>query len=93
MPRARIKSVKNKAGNKIIVVVASNKKAKKYDIQYSTNKRFKNNRRKQKVSSSVTLKKLKKGKKYYIRARLVYEQNGKNIYGRWSKVKAVKVKR
>ena len=39
-----------------------------------------------------TIKKLKK-KKYYVQVRAYRTVNGKKIYGDWSKVKSVKVKK
>ena len=39
-----------------------------------------------------TLKKLKKGKKYYVRVRIYKVVNGNKIYSSWSTVKSVKVK-
>ena len=42
--------------------------------------------------TKVSLKKLKK-KKYYIRIRAFKKENNKNIYGKWSKVKKIKVKK
>lgn len=62
--------------------------AKKYQIQYSTSKKFK----KKVVTKTTkklkyTIKKLAKGKTYYIRVRGI---NGKEV-GKWSKVKKVKI--
>lgn len=42
------------------------------------------------VNVKVVIKKLKKGKKYYFRARAYKEINGVITYGEWSKVKASK---
>lgn len=66
--------------------------AKGYQIRYATNKKFKkavirNSR------LSYTIKKLKKGKTYYVEVR-AYVKSGKNkVYGKWSKVKKVKIKK
>lgn len=66
--------------------------AKGYQIRYATNKKFKkavirNSR------LSYTIKKLKKGKTYYVEAR-AYVKSGKNrVYGKWSKTKKVKIKK
>lgn len=66
--------------------------AKGYQIRYATNKKFKkavirNSR------LSYTIKKLKKGKTYYVEAR-AYVKSGKNkVYGKWSKAKKVKIKK
>ncbi len=59
-----------------------------YQIQYSTSKSFKSPKTIKIASQktcSKTIKKLKSGKKYYIRIRAYKTVNGKNIYGNWSK--------
>ena len=45
-----------------------------------------------KSSKKTTIKKLTKGKKYYVRLRTYKTVNGKKIYSDWSAVKNVKVK-
>lgn len=69
---------------------------KGYQIQYSSNKKFKKNNKsvtvtKQKTTKA-TVKKLKSKKKYYVRVRTYKTVNGKKIYSSWSKVKSVKTK-
>lgn len=44
-------------------------------------------------STSVTLRKLKKKKTYFIRIRAYKIADGKKVYGKWSSVKKVKVKK
>ena len=81
------------------------KKAKKsesvsgYQIQYSTDKKFKKNVRTKKCGkkrNSLTVSKLKAKKKYYVRMRKFrnVKKDGKKsrIYGSFSKVKKVKVR-
>lgn len=66
-----------------------------YQVQYSTSKKFKKAKTKLVSKSSaagVTLKKLKSGKKYYIRVRAYKNVNGKKVYGKYSNVKQIKVK-
>jgi len=67
-----------------------------YEVQYSTSKKFTKKTTKtvkvKKSSKKTTVKKLKKGKKYYVRIRTYKTVNGKKIYSDWSKVKNVKVK-
>ena len=67
---------------------------KGYQIQYSSDKKFKKNNKsvtvtKQKTTKA-TVKKLKSKKKYYVRVRTYKTVNGKKIYSSWSKVKSVK---
>ena len=91
---------------KIKGVVAKNQKKSKvkvtwkkvpnslgYQIQYATNKKFKKAKKKTVKSTFVTLKKLKKKKTYFIRIRAYKIADGKKVYGKWSSVKKVKVKK
>ena len=64
-----------------------------YQIQYAPNKKFKKAKSKTVKSSSVTLKKLKKKKTYFVRVRAYKLANGKKVYGKWSSVKKVKIKK
>lgn len=75
-------------------------KANGYQIEYSTSGKFKNkkvlniNENKKK---SITIKRLKSNKKYYVRQRIyiidIYKTKpNKKYYGKWSKTKVVKVK-
>lgn len=69
------------------------KDASGYQVQYALNKKFTKGRKTKSTSSiSITLKKLKRKRIYYIRVRAYKRINGKKIYGPWSKVKKCKVK-
>lgn len=71
-----------------------------YEIQYSTNKKFKKAVKtvtiKNNKKNVKTIKKLKRGKKYYVRIRTYknVSSNGQiiRVYSDWSKKKSVKVK-
>ncbi len=68
-----------------------------YEVQYSTSKKFtkkatKTVTIKKSKTKKTTIKKLTKGKKYYVRVRTYKTVNGKKIYSAWSSVKNVKVK-
>lgn len=67
-----------------------------YEIQYSTDKKFKKNTKTVKIkkgsATSKTISKLKKNKKYYVRVRAYKYQNKKYARSSWSKVKSIKVK-
>ena len=67
-----------------------------YQVQYSTDKKFKKNVKNvvigKKQTTKQTIKKLKTGKKYYVRIRSYKKINGKKYYGIWSSKKTVKVK-
>lgn len=88
---ARVTKVMAKNSKKKAIVVKYKKatNAKKYKIQYTTDKTFKKGV-KTKITSKLTytLKKLKKGEKYYVRVCAI---NGK-LQGAWSAKKKVKIK-
>jgi hypothetical protein len=69
--------------------------AYKYQIQYSTSKKFKTGKTKSKISAktSYTITKLKNNTTYYVRVRAYRYQFGYRVYGKWSKEKKVKLKK
>ena len=80
---------------KFTVQWKKDKKADGYQVQYSTDKKFKKNVKSVNVSkknTKATVKKLKKGKTYRVRVRSYKKINGKKYYSGWGKVKSVKVK-
>lgn len=69
-----------------------------FQIQYSTNKKFKKKATvtktvKKKSASSLTVKKLKSKKTYYVRVRTYQTVNGKDYCSVWSKSKKVTTKK
>ena len=69
-------------------------KAKGYQIQYALDRKFKKSGKIKKTAKvSYIIKKLKKKKTYYIRVRAYVINNGKKVYGSWSKTKKIKIKR
>lgn len=85
--QAKIKSAENKQKQSITLLLSKAENAKKYEICYAANKAFKKAKTKTAKNLRCTLKNLKKGKTYYIKARAV---DGK-MKGKWSKVCRVKV--
>ncbi len=94
--RQTLKSLKAKKGKKLTVSWKKDKRATGYQIQYSTDKKFKKGVKtaplvKNCKTVSKTISKLKAGKKYYVRVRSYkkVKVNGKNsiLYGAWSKGK------
>lgn len=68
-----------------------------YEVQYSTSKKFtkKNTKTvtlKKSKTKKATVRKLTKGKKYYVRVRAYKTVSGKKLYGSWSVIKSVKIK-
>ena len=92
LPKVNLRVSKHKKGRKLVVRWNAVKGAKGYQLQYALNKKFKKKKSIQTKKTKYTIKKLKKKKTYYIRVR-AYKMNGKKkVYGKWSKVKAVKRK-
>ncbi len=94
----KIKQVKVKAeAKKLKISWKKTANVKGYEIWYSTGKKFKKSSTKKilvkkQKNTSVTVKKLKKGKTYYVKIRTYTVVDGKKVYGKWSKVIAQKVK-
>ncbi len=88
-----LKSVKAGGKGKIVVKWKKSTAAKGYQLQYSTSKKFKSKKTKTTNKTSLTIKKLKKKKTYYIRVRAYKTVNGKKSYGKWSSVKKIKIKK
>lgn len=100
-PKKQKASVKTLAGKKIKVQWKKDAGATGYQVQYSTNKKFKKGVKtvtvKKKGMSAKTISRLKKGKTYYVRVRSYKSiQTGrktKALYGAWSAtVKSKKIK-
>ena len=95
MPTTTIISVK--AQNKAFTVKWKKKSSiTGYQIQYSTNSKFKKGNKSIKIKSAKTVSKkitkLKSNKKYYVRIRTYKIVNKKTYYSSWSKKKNVTTK-
>lgn len=90
--KAKIVSVTKKGNNKCSIKLKKVNKAAGYQIVYSTDKSFKKNVKKMTVKNvNATIKKLKKGKKYYFKARaFTKSSSGSVVYGSYSSVKIKK---
>lgn len=65
----------------------------KYQVKYSLKKNMRKAKTKKNITkNTVTLKKLKSGKKYYVRVRAYQKIGSKTYIGKWSKVVGKKVK-
>ncbi|MFR7986344.1 MAG: fibronectin type III domain-containing protein [Clostridia bacterium] len=88
----KLKTIRKK-GRKLQVKWGKIKGVKKYQVQYSTSKKFAKKKTKTKVvkGNKVTLKRLKAKKRYYVRVRAV---KSSKVYGIYSKSKRTgKIKR
>lgn len=94
----KVKGVKvaNKAGNKVKVQWNTSDAADGYQIQYSYKKGFKKQVKTVNVNkaskSSKVIKKMKVGKKVYVKVRAYQNVNGQKVYGNFSKVKNLTVR-
>jgi len=96
--KASVKSVKNKKSKQMTVTWKKVSGASGYELQYSTTKKFTKSKTKtvkvkKGTTTSKTIKKLKKGKKYYVRVRAYKTVKGKKYYGKYSAIKSVKIKK
>ena len=64
--------------------------AKKYKVEISTSKAFKNKKVYTVTGNKKTLSNLKKGTSYYVRVKGCYVSNGKNVYSKYSSIKVIK---
>ena len=88
--------VKNKKKKKMIVSWNWKVNVSGFQIQYAWNKKFTKKKKSKMVgkwTSKKTITKLKKGKTYYVRVRAYKKSSGKKIYGKWSKVKKIKIRK
>lgn len=84
-----------KAGKESIKIsIKKIAKAKGYQVQVSTSKKFKKKVTITKLTkkNSIVIKKLKKKKQYFVRTRSYTIVKKKKKFGKWSKVKAIKTK-
>ena len=90
LPTVGISSLSVKENNRVTVKWKKKSKITGYQIQYSTDSKFKKNKKSIKLKKAKTTSKkvsnLKVAKKYYVRIRTY---KGKK-YSKWSKVKSIK---
>lgn len=64
-----------------------------YEVRYATNKKFKKSKKVIVSSPKATLKKLKKGKKYFIKVRAFkQDSSSQKVYGAYSKISKIIMK-
>ena len=93
LPTVGISSLSVKE-NTVTVKWKNKSKIMGYQIQYSTDSKFKKNKKSIKIKKAKTTSKkisnLKESKKYYFRIRTYKSSNKKTRYSKWSKVKSIK---
>ncbi len=93
----KITSLTN-SSSKTLAVKWTKKSVSGYQIQYSTDKNFKNSSTEKITVSggstvSTKLAKLKKGKTYYVRIRTYKKIDGKKVYSAYSSAESIKIKK
>ena len=89
-----VKKVKALGKKKIkITVKKSPEQVSGYEVTLSTKKNFKNAKKITTKKNVITVKKLKAGKKYFVKVRAFKKVGNKKIYGNYSTVKKVIVKK
>ncbi|WP_099470067.1 rhamnogalacturonan lyase family protein [Konateibacter massiliensis] len=92
--KASIKSVTNSGKSAMKVTTNAVSKAKGYEIVYSTDSKFKNNVTTVLAKKSATIKNLTKGSTYYVKVRAYkVDPSGNKVYGKYSSVKKVQIKK
>lgn len=91
LDKVKLKAIKIKKG-KAIIKWKSIKNASRYEIQYSSSRKFKKLQKKTTKKTSIVVKKLKKKKLYYIRVRAYSTINGKKVYGTFSSIRKIKTR-
>ncbi|MEY8516401.1 leucine-rich repeat protein [Lachnospiraceae bacterium 29-84] len=95
--KASLKKVSSPKAGQLKVAWVRQKEAAGYVVEYSTDPKFKKNVKRKTITknatTSVTLKKLAKGRKYYIRVKAYTKISGKKYYGAMGKIQSKKVKK
>ena len=91
----RLKSAQSKKAKQATIRWATVKNVDGYVVEYSTKANMKSAKKKNVKAStiSLTVKNLKKGKKYYVRVRGYKVIDGQKVYTQYSAKKAVKIKK
>lgn len=88
--------IANQKGRKLSVTWKKQKKISGYQIQYSTGKTFAKGTKMTNIvksSGKAVIKKLKKGKTYYVRIRSYQKSGSKKTYSAWSSYTKFKIKK
>lgn len=95
--KMKIKSIKNVKKRGIAITWRKQNGASGYEIRYSTNKKFKKKMSRTKIVKKKKVTKITiyvpKKKTYYVKLRAYSTSAKGKVYGAWSKVKKVKIKK
>ena len=93
IPRGKIKKIKKRSRGRVKIKWKKFKKYSGYILQICRKKKFKKKviqRYFKRNQTSITVP-LKKHRKYYVRVRVYKKKKNNQIFGRWSKVKKIKL--
>lgn len=93
LKQAKIKKLTNVKKYRVKIKINKVAKAKGYQYRYATNAKFKNSKVKNTTKTTFTTKKLSKNVRCYVKVRAYVKVKGKKNFGKWSKVKSIKVKK
>lgn len=91
--RATIKSLKNVKGKKVKVTIKKISKVTGYKVRWADNKKMNGYEEKTIKKNVVTLKGFSKGDKCFVKACAYKKTSTGKLWGKWSKVKSVKIKK
>lgn len=97
--KTKVKTAEKKTDKKIKITLKKIQKATSYQVKVSVKKNFKKGKKLtvtktvKRVKFTIGIRRLKKSKRYYVKARAVRVVNGKKFYGKWSGRKRVKIKK
>ena len=91
VPRGAIKSVKNVKKYRAKISVKKLSKVTGYQYRYADNKKFKKAKTKTTKSVTYKTKKFKKNQRCYVKIRAYVNVSKTRVFGKWSKVKSVKI--
>ena len=96
--QVKIKSVKNKKKKALTVKWKKIKDASGYEVCIARNKKFTKAKKVKTIKNvnkaSLKIKKLKKNKTYFVKVRAyTFDPSGNKVYGDWSEVEKIKIKK
>lgn len=93
--KASLKTVTSKKSGTVTITAKKSKSVSGYEYIVATDKKFKKNKKTVATKKlTTTLKGLKKGKTYYVKVRAYrVDSTNKKIYGTYSKVRTIKIKK
>ena len=96
VPRAKITKLQSTKPGNLTIKIKKIKKVSGYKVKLSQNKKFKKSKTYKIKKNQKTVKGLKQGKKYFVKVRaykkIKVKGKSRAVYGKWSKVKSMKIK-